>query len=350
MIGWWSRCSPGMELAPLDPESTGRPGSWSRNWYKFDRNVWMFDTSSTRASIPGADLQVRPLSRPQVRSGHPGGVLPVPGLLRTARRPDRSAPAPAPRPRRTRRSARFWPRGRAGLRQDRSAPALISFCRGEIPVYPTKSRPLEPGVPAALSAEGLAGTFARRPALRQGAYYPAAPPGDRGGADRPAGGGRPAGPPDGERGLRTGVDRATAAAAEWNAPGSADRIDLFWLDRFAGLRPEGRAVASGGTGSGRRDGWSRSRSETLPRWSRRDSIPATSGLGSGIGRCREESTAPSSSASTRTGPGDSQDGSLRAAQRPGFDCPVTFSIAGEADESIPAAGIDQDADPGWGTR
>ena len=84
------------EAAPATRRHLRATGFLVRNWYKFNRNVWLDDTvEHTAKAFLGLTHQLRPLPRPQVRPDRPGGLLPLPRLLRAARRPHRPRARPA---------------------------------------------------------------------------------------------------------------------------------------------------------------------------------------------------------------------------------------------------------------
>ena len=137
----------GDELAPADPQrASGRPGFLGRNWYKFDRNVWMFDTvEQTSQAFLGLTLQVLPLPRPQVRPDHAGGLLPLPRVLRAARRAHRPRDGRSWHGERCHAGAGLQGGPVASLRQ-RSTPRRLcsSAATTAIPTKPRRSRPVAP--------------------------------------------------------------------------------------------------------------------------------------------------------------------------------------------------------------
>ena len=73
------------------PMSSAPPDILARNWYMFNRNVWLQDTVDyTVGSVSRADDEVRALPHAQIRSDSARRLLPVPGVLRAARCADRS--------------------------------------------------------------------------------------------------------------------------------------------------------------------------------------------------------------------------------------------------------------------
>ena len=72
----------GDELAPGDPDVVRATGYLARNWYMFNRNVWLQDTVEyTSAGVPRHHAEVRALPHPQIRSDSARRLLPLPRVL-----------------------------------------------------------------------------------------------------------------------------------------------------------------------------------------------------------------------------------------------------------------------------
>lgn len=230
----------GDELAPLEPEVHRATGFLGRNWYKFDRNVWMFDTvEHTGQAFLGLtfkcarchDHKYDPVTQEEYYR------------FRAFFEPHdvRTDPLRAGAP--TEKDATLGPVLAEGVARvfDKTLDArTYLFQRGDSR-FPDESRPLEPGVPAALGAEGLAIAAVPLPA---GAYYPQLRPEIAEGLIARAEEAVRQAHQTAEE-ARTGVDRATAALASWNAPEAPPMDRSFLSDRFAGPRPEVWTVASG---------------------------------------------------------------------------------------------------------
>lgn len=230
----------GDELAPLDPAVHRATGFLGRNWYKFDRNVWMFDTVEQtgqaflgltfkcarchdhkydpitqedyyrfRAFFEPHDVRTDPLRAgvPMEKDATLGPVL-TEGVARVF---DKTLDTPT-----------------------------YLFQRGDSR-SPDEGRPLTPDVPAALGGAGF--PIAAVP-LPPAAFYPHLRPEIAEGLITAA-----------EEKLREArlavdtaqrtADRAGVALAAWSPADAPRSVGPFLADGFAGLRPEVWTVASG---------------------------------------------------------------------------------------------------------
>ena len=79
------RCSPATKSLRRIPKVHARHGYLARNWYMFNRNVWLQDTVEyTSAAFPRPDDEMRTLPHAQVRSDSARRLLPDACVLRAA--------------------------------------------------------------------------------------------------------------------------------------------------------------------------------------------------------------------------------------------------------------------------
>jgi len=230
----------GDEAAPLDPEVHRATGFLGRNWYKFDRNVWLFDTvEQTSQAYLGLtfkcarchDHKYDPITQEEYFR------------FRAFFEPHdvRTDPLQANTP--TEKDATLGPvlkEGVARVFDKELAARTFLFQRGDSR-YPEEARPLTPGVPAALGNGDLRIDTVPLPAE---AYYPALRPEISAGliaaADEAVGQAR-----HNVDIARAGVDKAESALAAWTPESVPPNTLPFLEDRFAAPRPETWKVVSG---------------------------------------------------------------------------------------------------------
>ncbi|WP_197489150.1 DUF1553 domain-containing protein [Planctomyces sp. SH-PL14] len=230
----------GDELAPLDPSVHRATGFLGRNWYKFDRNVWMFDTvEQTGQAFLGLtfkcarchDHKFDPITQEEYYR------------FRAFFEPHdvRTDPLRAGTP--TEKDATLGPVLTEGVARvfDKTldVPTYL-FQRGDSR-SPDEGRPLTPDVPAALGGGGF--PIAAVP-LPPAAFYPQLRPeiaeGLIAAADEKVRQAHLA-----VDAAQRDADRAGAALAAWTPEDAPRRVGPFLSDGFAGPRPEVWKVVSG---------------------------------------------------------------------------------------------------------
>ncbi len=230
----------GDELAPLDPEVHRATGFLGRNWYKFDRNVWLFDTvEQTSQAYLGLtfkcarchDHKYDPITQEEYFR------------FRAFFEPHDVRTDPLQANVSTEKDATLGPVLKEGVARvfDKGLDAkTYLFQRGDSR-YPDEKHPLTPGVPAALGNGDLRIETVSLPVE---SYYPQLRPeiaqGLIAAADEAVGKAQ-----DMAKRAQTAADQAGSALAAWTPAADAQQTPPFLLDHFAAARPDLWKVTTG---------------------------------------------------------------------------------------------------------
>lgn len=230
----------GDELAPLDPNVTRATGFLGRNWYKFDRNVWMFETvEQTSQAFLGLTLKCARC--------HDHKFDPItqfdyyrfraffePHDVRTD-----AFEANAP----TEKDATLGDVLKSGVSRvfdkDLTAKTFL-FQRGDSR-YPDESHPIEPGVPATLSVHPVGINTVHLPVE---AYYPQLRSEFAKGLIASAEATTAQAKQKVDE-YKADLVKAEAALAAWTPPSETTGPAAFLEDRFVAARPDVWKIASG---------------------------------------------------------------------------------------------------------
>jgi len=230
----------GDEVAPLDPEVQRATGFLGRNWYKFDRNVWMFETvEQTGQAFLGLtfkcarchDHKFDPIA--QVEYYRFRAFFEPHDVRTDALRPNTPTEKDAT-------LGEVLKDGVARVFDKELGAKTYLFQRGDSR-YPDERQLLEPGVPAALGN----GEITVEPvALPAEAYYPLLRPDLAAGviakADAAVVQTRQA-----AETAKAAVMKVETVLAAWSPSTVTNTPTLFLEDRFAAARPDVWKVASG---------------------------------------------------------------------------------------------------------